>query len=284
MEDNIIVDTPLDRVLKERLDKQNNEISRQKKALDDSIRYASKIQKAIIPSKEAFRKEIPDSFVLFQPKDIVSGDFYWVKTKDRKKIVVAADCTGHGVPGAFISLLGISFLNEIVSHYMRTLRANRILNELREHIMKALNQTGEEMEQRDGMDIALYILDYEEEILQFSGANNPLYLIRDKNLIELKADRMPIGVNAGQEDSFTNHVVKLKNNDSIYIFTDGYADQFGGSEGKKYKYPKFRNLLIDIQKLPINKQEDALWNEFVNWKNKYDQVDDVLIVGTSFKR
>lgn len=284
MESNITMNTPLDKALQKKLEKQNNEIIRQKKALDDSIRYASKIQKAIMPTKESFNKEIPDSFVLFQPKDIVSGDFYWVKTKDRKKIVVAADCTGHGVPGAFISLLGISFLNEIVSHYMRTLRANRILNDLREHIMKALNQTGEDLEQRDGMDIALYIIDYDEDILQFSGANNSLYLIRDKNLIELKADRMPIGVNASIEDSFTNHLVHLENNDSIYIFTDGFADQFGGTEGKKYKYPKFRDFLISIQELPIHKQEKALWNEFLQWKNKYDQVDDILVVGSAFKK
>ncbi len=273
----------LDKEVKEKLKEQNAEIIRQKKALDDSIRYASKIQKAIIPSKDYFNKVLPESFVLFQPRDVVSGDFYWIKVKERKVIVVAADCTGHGVPGAFLSILGISFLNEIVNHYSRALQANRILNELREYIMKALNQTGDHYEQRDGMDIALYIIDYKEETLQFSGANNSLYLVRDKNLIELKADRMPIGINASEEDSFTNHVMNLKENDMIYIFTDGFADQFGGDKGKKYKYPNFRDLLLKNHELPLEKQKMILWQEFIQWKGKYNQIDDVLVIGTRFK-
>jgi serine phosphatase RsbU (regulator of sigma subunit) len=272
----------MEKGLIEKLDKQHNEIIRQKKALDDSIRYASKIQKAIIPTKEQFCKILADSFVLFQPKEIVSGDFYWIKTVDKKIVVVAADCTGHGVPGAFISLLGISFLNEIISRNNSVLRANRILNDLREYIMKTLNQTGNDEEQRDGMDISLCIIDPVIDELQFSGANNSLYLFRDGNIIELKADRMPIGVDAYVEESFTNHNMKLKKNDTIYIFTDGFADQFGGEEGKKYKYPQFRNLLSKIQVIPIHNQEVVLWDEFQKWKSKYEQIDDVLVIGIRY--
>jgi len=272
----------LEQVLKAEIQKQRDEIEKQRKSLTDSIRYAGNIQKAILPSNEIFQRILPNSFVLFRPRDIVSGDFFWISKKEHRVVVVAGDCTGHGVPGAFMSILGITYLNEITSKDDIP-PANRILNILREKIMKALHQTGDEFEQRDGMDLALYIVDYENRELQFSGANNPLYLIRKNSLIEYKGDRMPIGINATEEKSFKTNLIPLENNDSIYIFTDGYADQFGGPEGKKLKYRKFRQTLMNMQKLSVKGQKEKLWNEFLAWKGQHDQVDDVLIIGYRYK-
>lgn len=268
----------LEQQLKAEIQKQQDEIEKQRKSLMDSIRYAGNIQKAILPSGEVFQRLLPNSFVLFKPRDIVSGDFFWLTRKENKVVVVAADCTGHGVPGAFMSILGITYLNEITSKEDLP-PANRILNVLREKIMKALHQTGDELEQRDGMDMALYIVDYGKDELQFAGANNPLYLIRKNTLLEFKGDRMPIGINATEEKSFRNQIIPLENKDSIYIFTDGYADQFGGLEGKKLKYRQFRQNLMDIQKFEMNTQSEKLWSEFNTWKKQHDQVDDVLIIG-----
>ena len=272
----------LEQVLKAEIQKQRDEIEKQRKSLTDSIRYAGNIQKAILPSNEIFQRILPNSFVLFRPRDIVSGDFFWIAKKEHRVVVVAGDCTGHGVPGAFMSILGITYLNEITSKDDIP-PANRILNILREKIMKALHQTGDEFEQRDGMDLALYIVDYENKELQFSGANNPLYLIRKNSLIEYKGDRMPIGINATEEKSFKTNRIPLEKNDAIYIFTDGYADQFGGPEGKKFKYRKFRQMLMSMQKSSIKSQKERLWNEFLAWKGQHDQVDDVLIIGYRYK-
>lgn len=272
----------LEQALKAEIQKQRDEIEKQRKSLMDSIRYAGNIQKAILPSKEVFQHILPNSFVLFKPRDIVSGDFFWITKKEHRVVVVAADCTGHGVPGAFMSILGITYLNEITTKEDFP-NANRILNALREKIMKALHQTGDELEQRDGMDLALYIVDYEKKQLQFAGANNPLYLIRKNSLIEYKGDRMPIGINATEEKSFVNNMIQLENNDSIYIFTDGYADQFGGPEGKKLKYRQFRQILMNLQKASVKTQKEKLWSEFLEWKGQHDQVDDVLIIGYRYK-
>lgn len=272
----------LEQKLKAEIQKQRDEIEKQRKSLMDSIRYAGNIQKAILPSKEVFQHILPNSFVLFKPRDIVSGDFFWITKKEHRVVVVAADCTGHGVPGAFMSILGITYLNEITTKEDFP-NANRILNALREKIMKALHQTGDELEQRDGMDLALYIVDYEKKQLQFAGANNPLYLIRKNSLIEYKGDRMPIGINATEEKSFVNNMIQLENNDSIYIFTDGYADQFGGPEGKKLKYRQFRQMLMNLQKASVKTQKERLWSEFLEWKGQHDQVDDVLIIGYRYK-
>lgn len=272
----------LEETLKAELQKHKEELDRQRKSLMDSIRYAGNIQKAILPSYEIFNHVLQNSFVLFKPRDIVSGDFFWITKKEHKSVVVAADCTGHGVPGAFMSILGITYLNEITSKE-HIPPANRILNVLREKIMKALRQTGDEIEQRDGMDMALYIVDHEKNELQFAGANNPLYLIRKKSLIEYKGDRMPIGINATEEKAFANNLIPLKKHDSIYIFTDGFADQFGGPENKKFKYGQFRQRLMDIQKLSMKEQKDVLWKQFLEWKGQHDQVDDVLIIGFRYK-
>ena len=204
---------------KEEIEHQRDEISAKNKSITDSIEYASRIQTAILPSQEYAQEILPEHFILFRPRDIVSGDFYWITQKDNLLVVIAADCTGHGVPGAFMSMLGVSFLNEIVNrHEIRS--ANIILNNLRSDIKKTLGQEGKEGEAKDGMDIALCIVDTENMKMQFAGAYNPLYLFRNNELIETKADRMPIGIYIKEKDSFTNHEIDLQKDDVFYIFSD----------------------------------------------------------------
>ncbi|MCK5464324.1 MAG: SpoIIE family protein phosphatase, partial [Bacteroidales bacterium] len=188
-----------------------------------------------------------------------------------------ADCTGHGVPGAFMSILGISFLNEIVNKQIP--RANTILNRLRENVMKALHQTGDNSEHKDGMDIALCVVDLDEMKMEFSGAFNPLYMIRNGRLLETRGDKMPIGINAVVEKSFTNHDIKLEMGDLIYIFSDGYPDQFGGPQEKKFRYKHMQNLLISNSNKPLESQKRELELTFIQWKGNLEQVDDVLIIG-----
>jgi len=260
-----------------KISEQKDEIERQQKELEESLRYAGSIQSALLSEERTFRKIFPDSFILFMPRDIVSGDFYWIYRKKQMVVVVAADCTGHGVPGAFMSILGISFLNEIVSREIP--KANIILNRLRENVMKALHQTGEISEHKDGMDIALCICDFENMELQFSGAFNPLYLIRNGTLIEIRGDKMPIGIAPTEEKSFTNHIFNIRKNDIIYIFSDGFADQFGGPDERKFRYRPFKELLVNIHKQNIAKQKSFLVQKFHRWKGDLEQVDDVLIIG-----
>lgn len=269
------------RDLREKIEAQRDEIIRQQKALTDSIRYAGNLQKALYPKPELVKNLLPNSFLLFKPRDYVSGDFYWISKHEKKIVIAAGDCTGHGVPGAFMSILGITYLDQItIKENLPS--PNRILNILREMVMKAMHQTGEDLEQRDGMDLALYVIDYEKGMLEYAGANNPLYIVRNKKIIEIKADRMPIGINACEEKSFTNNTMELEENDVIYAFTDGYADQFGGPEGKKFKYNNLRKQLLDIQHLSMAKQRDHLWKTFIKWKGSLDQIDDILIIGVKY--
>ena len=260
-----------------KISEQKDEIERQQKELEESLRYAGSIQSALLSEERVFRNIFPESFILFLPRDIVSGDFYWIYRKQDMIVIVAADCTGHGVPGAFMSIMGISFLNEIVSKNIP--RANVILNRLRENIMKALHQTGEMSEHKDGMDIALCICDLEKMELQFSGAFNPMYLIRNGELDEVRGDKMPIGIAPTEEKSFSNHIVHLQKNDLIYIFSDGFADQFGGPEERKFRYKPFKELLVNIHKQDMVKQKKLLEQKFHRWKGDLEQIDDILIMG-----
>ena len=267
----------LERDLIAKISEQKDKIELQQKALEESLEYASSIQSALLPDLRYLYKLFPQSFVLFKPRDIVSGDFFWYARKGSRVAVTAADCTGHGVPGAFMSMLGISFLNEIVSKSIP--RANTILNRLRENVMKALHQTGELSENKDGMDISLCVIDLNEMELDFSGAFNPLYLIRNGVLIETRGDKMPIGINAVIEKSFSNHTIKLEEGDLIYLFSDGYPDQFGGPHDKKFKYSALKDLLVRIHRKPMEKQKKELERSFIRWKADSEQVDDVLLIG-----
>ncbi len=271
---------------------QNEEITQQKQLIEkkndaimDSIYYAKRIQDALLPLEQVIADIIPNHFILFQPRDIVSGDFYWIKQLKNKLIVAAADCTGHGVPGAFMSMLGISFLNEIVGEDENITPAE-ILGQLRELIKSSLRQTGKKNASKEGMDIALVSINTDEKILQYAGAYNPLYLFRDGNLIQYKADRMPIGIYLKEKETFTNNVIEYKSGDSIYLFSDGFIDQFGGPTGDKYKSSRFKTLLEAIQTESLENQLQKLTQELDNWTShinstgkEYEQLDDILVIG-----
>ncbi|MBU8892631.1 MAG: SpoIIE family protein phosphatase [Bacteroidales bacterium] len=256
-------------------------IEKHKKELNDSIHYASYIQKALLPSQKEIDRYFPQNFILYLPKDVVSGDFYWFYRLKNKIVFAVADCTGHGVPGAFMSVLGISILNQIVLSH-KNISAGGVLDLLREHVMKSLHQTGSSGEQKDGMDIALGILDLSTNQLQFAGAYNPLYLVRKGHLINFPGDRMPIGIDPLEEKPFKNHDIPLKSNDMLYMFSDGFADQFGGKKGKKFKYKPFRELLVAASELPLKDQKEMINQSFHEWKWSHGQVDDILIIGIRY--
>jgi serine phosphatase RsbU (regulator of sigma subunit) len=259
-------------------ERQRDEILTQKQALTDSIRYASRIQSALLPEKEFLENSFSDYFILNKPRDIVSGDFYWVSKKNNKAIVAVADCTGHGVPGAFMSMLGMAFLDEIVND-AGIIRPDNILDTLRDRIIKTLGQTGRAGETSDGMDIALVSVDLADFSLQFSGAYNPAFIIRDKDLMVIKGDKMPLGFQMSGSKSFTNQELQLKPGDSIYLFSDGYSDQFGWRNDKKFTLNNFRELLLSIQNVPMKAQKVLLENNLKNWMGDLDQVDDIMILG-----
>lgn len=257
------------------------ELLEQRKELLSSIKYASFIQEAILPDSQYLEKILNEHFILYLPRDIVSGDFYFSTKIENFIIVAAGDCTGHGVPGALMSIMGASFLNEILSG-IGPWKASRILNLLRERVMKALHQTGRDEENKDAIDMALCVFNEDTGELQYSGANNPLYHIRDKKLSEIKGDKMPVGINAIDEESFSNHSVRLISNDMVYIFSDGFADQFGGKYGKKFKYRPLKELLIEISDQDLHLQKEILEDKFYKWKGKEEQVDDILLFGIKF--
>ncbi len=260
------------------LNEKNLLISHQKQEITDSIRYASRIQTSVLPPLERFNRLLPASFVLFLPRDIVSGDFYWITARDGKTIVVAADCTGHGVPGAFMSMLGVSFLDEIVMKEA-VVSANLILDHLRESVKRTLSQTGKKDEQKDGMDISICIIDPATQKVEFSGAYNPLYLVRNGELFEYKADKMPIGIHLTDNEPFSCQVIDYHPGDSLFIFSDGYADQFGGEDGRKFMTKPFKRLLTEISSLPVEQQREKLLQTHLDWKGDNDQVDDILVIG-----
>lgn len=263
------------------LKKANEEIEEKNREITDSIRYALRIQEAVLPQEELFNKFMPEHFIFFRPKDIVSGDFYWMTQKNHFSVIVAADCTGHGIPGAFMSMLGISFLNAIVGE-MEKPKANEILEQLRAQVIKSLHQTGKEGEAKDGMDIALCVFNNKTNELEFAGAYNALYHIRNGELSEIKADRMPIAIHWHEDLPFTNQKLQVKSGDTIYLFSDGYADQFGGPKGKKFMYKQFKNLLLSVQGYSMEKQKEILAEKFDKWKGESDQIDDVILIGIRF--
>ncbi len=266
----------------EKLTVLNEAVNKQKNEILDSITYAKKIQAAMLPPEQYFHEILNDVFILFKPRDIVSGDFFWIKHVNQYVILAAADCTGHGVPGAFMSLLGISFLNEIVQRREIT-QANQVLNELRKQIRNSLRQHGQAEESKDGIDMAVCVIDEKNKTLQYSGANNPLYLIRDKNgapeLTEFKADRMPVGYYPGRFKTFTNKDIQLEYGDVFYLFSDGFIDQKGGTEGKKFLSKNFKKLLLEIHEEPMKDQKNILDKTITDWMGDNAQIDDMLVIG-----
>ena len=269
-----IIETQRDVALKQR-----DEIIIKKKEITDSIRYASRIQSALLPHEEAFINSFSDYFILHFPKDIIGGDFYWISKKTDTTVVAAADCTGHGVPGALMSIMGMAFLDEIVNN-LGIVQPDLILNHLRQRIINALGQKGIFGETSDGMDIALFTIDSERNKLQYSGAFNHLLMIRNNTMTDLKADRMTLAYYKGiNNTSFKMHEIDISANDSIYIYSDGYADQFGWREDKKYSIRRFKELLMNIQDIPMKGQKVLLENEYNNWKGDMHQIDDILVLG-----
>ncbi len=260
------------------IEQQRDQIAMQNREITSSIMYAKRIQSAVLPSEDLLKKLIPNHFILFKPRDIVSGDFYWVTEKENKIILVASDCTGHGVPGAFMSMLGVSLLNEIVTNQTK-LSACEILNLLRDNVKKTLSQKGRQDETKDGMDLVLCIFDFNLMKVQFAGAYNPLWIIRDDELLVYKGDKMPIGIYVGAEKSFVCNDIDLKKNDVIYMFSDGYADQFGGPEEKKFKSGTLKELLLQIYKKPLSEQKVILDRTHEEWKGEQQQIDDIMIIG-----
>ncbi len=259
------------------LEEQNRKIESQNNAITDSINYARRIQHALFPPKKNVDTLLKDYFIFHKPRDIVSGDFYWLAEKEGKLFAALADCTGHGVPGAFMSLLGIAFLNEIVKT-REVLCANDILNQLRTRVIQSLHQTGRTDEQRDGMELALCIFDPDFEQMQYSGAFRPLYLVRKQEIMEVKADKMPLGI-YDDHQPFTCHNLHLQKNDTLYLFSDGYVDQTGGPKRKSYKSKYFKELLLSIQDKGMADQKLILETTLEEWRGGNEQIDDILVMG-----
>jgi len=256
----------------------NDLITEQKKEITDSIQYASRIQSAMLPPGDYVDSLMPERFIIYMPRDIVSGDYYYITEKDGRIICVAADCTGHGVPGAFMSMLGIAFLNEIIRKHTE-LHTDQILGELRNHVITSLHQTGKEGESQDGMDVALFILDPRSRKMEFSGANNSLLVYRNGDLIEAKADKMPIGIHTRYKEPFTRHNLDLQKGDMVYTFSDGYPDQFGGPDQKKFMIKKFKKMLHDIHMKSTEEQQKIMQQTLNDWMAETEQIDDILVIG-----
>lgn len=277
----------------EELNQQNEEILAQRdeienksvlledknKEIIDSIKYAKRLQEAILPPDLLVKEILGNSFVLYKPKDIVSGDFYWIDEDKDSVYVAVADCTGHGVPGAFMSIVGFNLLKHAIHEHNKT-RPAEILNQVNIDLSKSLRQSYQESTIKDGMDIALCCLSKKENRFEFAGANNSVYLVRDGELTEFKPDKQPVGIFLDEElKSFTNKTIEIKKDDVFYLFSDGYADQFGGPKGKKFKYKQLEELLLQISQKPMAEQKQILNTSLEEWKGELPQTDDICIVG-----
>ena len=258
---------------------QRDQIGYQKRHIEDSIMYAKRIQTALIPSIELFSDKL-EHFVLYKPLAIVSGDFYWVSTQTNPQVIISADCTGHGVPGAFMSMLGVTMLNEIVNG-KRVIMPDQIIEYLRQGIIKSLNQVAEEDSIKDGMDIAVCVVDFDKNILWYAGANSPLYLVREGELIHYRADKMPVSIHYKMEP-FTLHKIDLQRGDAFYIFSDGFADQFGGPKQKKFMSLQLRETLVAMAGLTMLQQGERLNEIFEEWRGDGPQIDDLTLIGIRY--
>jgi serine phosphatase RsbU (regulator of sigma subunit) len=281
-----------ERVLEQKVIERTEEVVRQKseiehknveleilyKQVTDSIHYAKRIQDAILPTNNRIKALLPDSFILFKPKDIVSGDFYWIEQKDDLVYFAAVDCTGHGVPGAFMSLVGYNILRDIIKNTPASRPAD-ILDKLRDGVVNALRSDETSKQAKDGMDMTLCAINYKTMTLQYAAAFNPLYLIRKGELILHPANKFPIGSYIGEKTGFDNHEIQLEKGDQIFICSDGYADQFGGPTGKKFMVGNFRKLLLKIAEFDSQLQKEELNKTLVSWQGEQEQVDDVLVIG-----
>lgn len=260
------------------IEEKNLLLTQQQRSITDSIKYAQKIQQAVVPTDTMALQILKNYFLLWMPRDIVSGDFWWLAQKNNLVVVAVADCTGHGIPGAFMSMLGVAFLNEIVNS-QKTIKSNIILNQLRIKVKNTLQQTGKTYEAKDGMDIALLVIDYQNMTLQYSGAHNPLYICRNNNIIVYKADRNPIGIYIKEKESFTLNTIELQPNDTLYIFTDGFIDQFASQTNEKFGSARFTSLIKSVQQHNIEQQKIIFADTLNQWRGNQQQTDDILVLG-----
>lgn len=257
---------------------QKRMVDEKQKEILDSINYARRIQQALLPNDQFMKANLPEHFVLFIAKDIVAGDFYWASSSPDGFLFITGDCTGHGVPGAFMSLLNISKLNEAINQ-KRITRPDLVLNYVRSEIIQALNAEGSTEESKDGMDATLCKIDLRNMNLEFASANTSFCIIRNKELLSFKADKIPVGKSHDDLSLFTYNRVALQKGDMIFTYTDGYTSQFGGPKGKKFNQKQLREALLACAELPVNEQKQLLQRRFEDWKGQLEQVDDVLIMG-----
>jgi serine phosphatase RsbU (regulator of sigma subunit) len=261
-----------------KIESQRAELESKNKSITDSLIYAQRIQEALLPSEDYFRRYFKESFIFYKPKDIVSGDFFWIGENDDKIFIAAADCTGHGVPGALMSMIGHELLDKIINVEKIVLPA-RVL----EIMSKGLEKTFSREKNvgtiiRDGMDIALCVVDRRKRKIQYAGAFLPLYIIRDNRLMDIKPDKYALGMTP-EEISYKNNEMDLQEDDMMYLFSDGYVDQFGGSENKKFMYRRFRYLLMTIYRFPVDDQKSILEENIKTWMGNTPQIDDILVMG-----
>ncbi|HPW66913.1 MAG TPA: SpoIIE family protein phosphatase, partial [Salinivirgaceae bacterium] len=250
--------------------------------ITDSIVYASRIQKAMLPPMSVINNLFPNHFVFFKPRDVVSGDFYWVHSEDNYRVVVVADCTGHGVPGAFMSMLGISLLNELTGQYSN-FDAAMLLGKLREKIRSNLHQTTyTDGSSTDTIDMGMIIIENSTNKACYAGGNIPLWIYSNKTLITYNADRMPVGIHIGEELSFTNKFIQLQEGDTIFMFSDGFPDQFGGKWNRKLLTSGFKTIIESIAEADIEKQATLLEKNLNEWKKETSQIDDIIVLGVKF--
>jgi serine phosphatase RsbU (regulator of sigma subunit) len=251
------------------------------KEIRDSINYSKRIQESILPADEMVVKAFPESFIFYRPKDIVCGDFYWLAQKGDEPIIAAVDCTGHGVPGALMTVIGNSLLNQVFS-MTETTDPSKILTQLDRKLLETFQQHGSVVT-NDGMDAAVIRYSRAKQEITFSGAKRPLFVFKSGELIEVKGDKSPIGSFGHNFDKlFTSQKMGVRKGDTIYMFTDGLQDQFGGESGKKFMIKRFRDLLIEIQPLSMTDQKIRLDKEMNLWQGKYEQTDDMLLIGIRF--
>jgi serine phosphatase RsbU (regulator of sigma subunit) len=257
---------------------QKFELEMKEKNITDSLIYAQRIQEALLPSEMYFRKHFNDAFIFFKPKNIVSGDFYWIGEKEEKVFVVAADCTGHGVPGALMSIIGLEIIEKTINedNIETPSRILAVMNKALEKTFSREKNIGTII--RDGMDIALCVIDKKKKKMVYAGAFLPLYQIHEDNLVEIPADKIIIGMNP-DGIPYTDHEIDLLDGDIFYIFSDGYVDQFGGTENKKFMYRRFRYLLTTIHKIPTPDQKAILEDNIKSWMGLNEQIDDMMVLG-----
>jgi serine phosphatase RsbU (regulator of sigma subunit) len=268
----------------EHLEYANKSITAQKETIEhlhrnmsDSINAASRIQKTLLPSHDDLKAQLNAHFILYRPKDVVSGDFYFIKKHENKLILAVADCTGHGVPGAFVSMLGIVFLNEIIRN-SEIQTAAQILETLRTLVKSTLKQSGQTKENTQGMDIALCIMHTDTNTLHYAGANIPLYIVRQGQLLEYRPTKNPISYYI-KEKNFTNNIIQLQSQDRIYISTDGFFDQFGGDYQSKFLSKHFKEIIVQFADVPFHEQNTLLQTTLDTWKGQNPQNDDITVLG-----